>query len=127
MAVPPRRGLRPGKLDAGVFGADVASFRLHLAENKAERTIRAYTEAVRWFAAAHLLCQTSRTRWEQVDTQDVQRWMVHLLGRYSEAYAYQQYRALQQFFRWLAAEEELRGRGACRPGAGEAAVVMPFA
>ena len=108
MAVPPRRLLRPGKLDASVFGADVASFRLHLAaENKAERTIRAYTEAVRWFAAAHLLCQTSKTRWEQVDTQDVQRWMVHLLGRYSEAYAYQQYRALQQFFRWLAAEEEL--------------------
>ena len=99
-----------------MFGADVASFRLHLAENKAERTIRAYTEAVRWFAAAHLLCQTSRTRWEQVDTQDVQRWMVHLLGRYSEAYAYQQYRALQQFFRWLAAEEELRGCGACQPG-----------
>jgi site-specific recombinase XerD len=108
MAVPSRRLLRPGKLDAGVFGADVASFRLHLAaENKAERTIRAYTEAVRWFAAAHLLCQNSKTRWEQVDTQDVQRWMVHLLGRYSEAYAYQQYRALQQFFRWLAAEEEL--------------------
>jgi len=108
MAVPSRRLLRPGKLDASVFGADVASFRLHLAaENKAERTIRAYTEAVRWFAAAHLLCQTSKTRWEQVDTQDVQRWMVHLLGRYSEAYAYQQYRALQQFFRWLAAEEEL--------------------
>jgi len=108
MAVPPRRGLRPGKLDAGVLGADVASFRLHLAtENKAERTIRAYTGAVRWFAAAHLLCQTSKTRWQQVDTQDVQRWMVHLLGRYSEAYAYQQYRALQQFFRWLAAEEEL--------------------
>ena len=108
MAVPSRRLLRPGKLDASVFGADVASFRLHLAaENKAERTIRAYTEAVRWFAAAHLLCQASKTRWEQVDTQDVQRWMVHLLGRYSEAYAYQQYRALQQFFRWLAAEEEL--------------------
>ena len=107
-AVPPRRLLRSRKLDAGVFGADVASFRLHLAaENKAERTIRAYTEAVRWFAAAHLLCQTSKARWEQVDKQDVQRWMVHLLGHYSEAYAYQQYRALQQFFRWLAAEDEL--------------------
>ena len=106
--MPPRRLLRPRKLDAGVFGADVASFRLHLAaENKAERTIRAYTEAVRWFAAAHLLCQTSKARWEQVDKQDVQRWMVHLLGHYSEAYAYQQYRALQQFFRWLAAEDEL--------------------
>jgi hypothetical protein len=65
MAAPPRRLLRPRKLDAGVFGADVASFRLHLAaENKAERTITAYTEAVRWFAAAHLLCQTSKARWE---------------------------------------------------------------
>ena len=107
-AVPPRRLLRSRKLDAGVFRAEVASFRLHLAaENKAERTIRAYTEAVRWFAAAHLLCQTSKARWEQVDKQDVQRWMVHLLGHYSEAYAYQQYRALQQFFRWLAAEDEV--------------------
>ena len=89
MAVPSRRRLRPGQLDAGLFGADVASFRLHLAaENKAERTIRVYTEAVRWFAAAHLLRETGKTRWEQVDTQDVQRWMVWLLGRYSEAYAY---------------------------------------
>ena len=26
--------------------------------------------------------------------------MVHLLGRYSEAYAYQQYRALQEFIRF---------------------------
>jgi hypothetical protein len=43
-------------LDAGVLGADVASFRLHLAaENKAERTIRTYTEAVCWFAAGSLL------------------------------------------------------------------------
>ena len=84
-----------------MFGTDVASFRLHLAaENKAERTIKAYTEAVRWFAAAHLLCQTSKTRWEHVDKQDMQRWMVHLLGRYSEAYAYQQYRALQEFIRF---------------------------
>jgi integrase/recombinase XerD len=33
--------------------------------------------------------------------------MVHLLGCYSEAYAYRQYRALQQFFRWLAAEDEI--------------------
>ena len=47
IAVPPRRLLRPRKLDAGAFGTDVASFRLHLAaENKAERTIKAYTEAV---------------------------------------------------------------------------------
>jgi integrase/recombinase XerD len=37
----------------------------------------------------------------------VQRWLVHLLTRYSDAYASNQFRALQQFFRWLADEEDL--------------------
>jgi integrase/recombinase XerD len=32
---------------------------------------------------------------------------VHLLTRYSDAYASNQFRALQQFFRWLAEEEQL--------------------
>jgi integrase/recombinase XerD len=42
-----------------------------------------------------------------VDAQDIQRWLVWLLSRYSDAYASNQYRGLQQFFKWLAAEEEL--------------------
>jgi len=33
--------------------------------------------------------------------------MAWLLDRYSTAYASNQYRALQQFFKWLAAEDEL--------------------
>jgi hypothetical protein len=33
-------------------------------------TIRTYTEAVQWFAAAHLPGQTSRDAWEQVDSQE---------------------------------------------------------
>jgi integrase/recombinase XerD len=37
----------------------------------------------------------------------VQRWVAWLLGSYSEAYARQQYRSLRQFFRWLAAEDEV--------------------
>lgn len=49
---------------------------------------------------------TDKTRWEQVGSQDVQRWIVWLLRRYSAAYARQQYQALRQFFRWLAAEAE---------------------
>ena len=100
---------RPCKqLDAGVFQPEIGSFRLHLAaEGKAAKTIRNYAEAVQWFAAACLLRQTLRTRWEQVDGRDIERWMVHLLGRYSQAYASNQYRALQQFFKWWAAEEEL--------------------
>jgi site-specific recombinase XerD len=48
-----------------------------------------------------------RARLGQVDTQDVQRWVVWLLRHCSETYAYQQYHSLQQFFRWLAAEEEI--------------------
>jgi len=107
-AVPKRRRRRPKQLGAGPFAADVASFGLHLAaENKAAGTIRIYTEAPLWFAAAHLLRETDKTRWEQVDTQDVQRWIAWLLGSYSEAYARQQYRSLRQFFRWLAAEDEV--------------------
>ena len=48
-----------------------------------------------------------RASWEQVDRQDIQQWMAWLLDRYSSAYASNQYRALQQFFKWLAAEDEL--------------------
>jgi integrase/recombinase XerD len=63
-----------------------------------------YTEAVRRFATAHLLRETGCASWEQVCGQDVQRWMVWLLSRYSDSYASNQYRALQQFFRWWAEE-----------------------
>src|SRR5258707_15830903 len=94
------------QLDAGPFAADVESFRLHLAaENKAAGTVRTYTEAALWFAAAHLLRETGKTRWRQVRAQDVQRWTVRLLALYSDAYARNQFPALQHFFRWLAAED----------------------
>jgi site-specific recombinase XerD len=54
---------------------------------------------------AHLIPRTGCTRWEQVSGHDVQRWLVHLLTRYSDAYASNQFRALQEFFRWLAEEQ----------------------
>jgi hypothetical protein len=95
-------------LDAGPFAPEIGSFRLHLAaEGKAPKTVRTYTEAVQWFAAAHLIPRASRTRWDEVDGHDVQRWLVHLLTLYSDAYASNQFRALQQFFRWRAEEEQL--------------------
>jgi site-specific recombinase XerD len=78
------------------------------AEGKSAKTVRIYTEAVHWFAAAHLIPATSRARWEQVSGQDIQRWIVWLLGRYSDSYASNQYRALQQFFKWWAGEEDLQ-------------------
>ncbi len=101
----PRSPQQPKQLDAGIFQAEISSFALRrAAEGKAAKTIRTYTEAVRWFAAARLPGPAS---WEQVDRQDIQQWMAWLLDRYSSAYASNQYRALQQFFKWLAAEDEL--------------------
>jgi site-specific recombinase XerD len=91
-----------------VFQPEISSFRLALAaEAKAAKTVRMYTEAVQWFAAGHLIPQTGWTRWEQVSGQDIQWWTVWLLSRYSESYASNQYRALQQFFKWWSEEEEL--------------------
>jgi site-specific recombinase XerD len=102
------RSRQPKPLTAGPFQRTISSFRLHLAaENKSAKTVRMYTEAVQWFAAAHLLRQTTRSGWDQVAGQDIQAWMVWLLGRYSDSYASNQYRALQQFFRWWSDEEEL--------------------
>jgi site-specific recombinase XerD len=54
-----------------------------------------------------MLDKAGKTCWEQADRQDVQEWMAWLFGRYSDAYASKQYLALQQFFKWLSAEEDL--------------------
>ena len=108
VTVPETRSGQPKQLDAGGFQPEISSFRLHLAaEGKAAKTVRTYTEAVQWFAAAYLRREGSRTCWEEVRKRDVQEWVAWLLGRYSAAYASNQYRALQQFFRWLAVEEEI--------------------
>jgi site-specific recombinase XerD len=108
MTAPQSASRTPKQLDAGSFQPEISSFRLHLAaEGKAEKTVRTYTEAVQWFAGEHLLTHAAGGAWEQVTRQDVQRWIAWLLDRYSSAYASNQYRALQQFFKWLAAEDEI--------------------
>jgi site-specific recombinase XerD len=105
MTAPRPRSRQPKQLDAGIFQAEINSFALRLAaEGKAAKTTRTYTEAVQWFAAARL---TEQVSWEQVTSRDAQQWMAWLLSRYSAAYASNQYRALQQFFKWLAAEDQL--------------------
>ena len=107
MARPQQQRRLAGPLDAGPLGADIGSFRLHLAaEGKAARTVQGYTGAVRWFAAAWLLGPAGKTSWDQVDARDIQQWVVYLLDQYSSAYASIQFRALRQFFKWLAAEDE---------------------
>jgi integrase/recombinase XerD len=84
------------------------SFVLHLAaEGKAARTVQGYTSAVRWFAVGYLAGEPGKTSWEQVDAHDIQRWMSQLLRQYSGAYASIQFRALRQFFKWRAGEDEV--------------------
>jgi hypothetical protein len=99
MTAPQAFPRQPKQLDAGIFQAAINSFALRLAaEGKAAKTIWTYTEAVQWFAATRLSGRPGLGSWEQVTSRGIQRWMAWLLGRYSTAYASNQYRALQQFF-----------------------------
>ena len=98
-------------LDAGVFQPMIGSFDLHLqAEKKSPNTIRTYLDAAQWFAAERLI-PAGYASWEDVKARDVQEWTVTLLGRYSDAYANNQFRALQQFFKWHATEDPDEPRG----------------
>ena len=55
MTAPQSRSRQAKLLDAGCLQPEISSFRLHLAAGgKAARTVRTCTEAVQWFAAAHL-------------------------------------------------------------------------
>jgi hypothetical protein len=54
---------------------------------------------VQRFAAAYLAGQACRTGWDQVGGQDIEHWMVHLLGRYCSAYASNRYRGLSTMLR----------------------------
>ena len=83
----------------------IDSFEISLeAERKSPKTVRTYTEAARWLAGAHLL-PAGMTDWEAVTARDVQRWII---AAYSDTYANNQFRALQQFFKWLSAEDPER-------------------
>jgi integrase/recombinase XerD len=93
------------KLDAGPFTPMTDSFDLHLrAERKSAKTIRTYVEAALWFAAEYLT-GAGLTDWSEARARHVQEWVTILLGRYSDQYANNQFRALQQFFKWYATED----------------------
>ena len=104
----------PKILHAGSFQPLIDSFELHLAaEKKSPKTIRTYIEAAQWFAGAHLLPDPDedsglgcgKARWREVTGDDVRVWVVALLASYSDSYANNQFRALQQFFKWYATED----------------------
>jgi site-specific recombinase XerD len=92
-------------LTAGTLRPMTDSFELHLrAERKSEKTIRTYIEAALWLAAEYLLPHDV-TDWFDVRARHVQEWTATLLGRCSDSYANNQFRALQQFFKWYATED----------------------
>jgi site-specific recombinase XerD len=83
----------------------ISSFELHLrAEKKSPKTIRTYIEAAQWLAAEYLIPNGIKF-WADVTARHVQEWTVILLDRYSDSYANNQFRALQQFFKWHATED----------------------
>ena len=95
----------PRNLDAGSFQPMVDSWDLHLrAEKKSPKTIRTYLEAAQWLAAEYLI-PAGFAGWDEVRAKHVQEWIILLLGRYSDSYANNQFRALQQFFKWRATED----------------------
>jgi integrase/recombinase XerD len=92
-------------LEAGQFQPMIDSWDLHLrAERKSAKTVRTYIEAAQWLAAEYLLPNGIKY-WSDVRARHVQEWTVTLLGRYSDSYASNQFRALQQFFRRHATED----------------------
>jgi site-specific recombinase XerD len=83
------------------------SFRRTLrAEDKSERTVKSYTEAVRLFAdflaeRGHPLAVDGITR------DDVRAFVADQLERWKPLTALNRYRGLQAFFKWAVAEGEL--------------------
>jgi site-specific recombinase XerD len=97
--------------DPGPFGTWVRSFDIHLrSEQKAKSTVRGYTEAaVR--LAGWLLAETDVRTWDKVTKDHIKRyqvWMGETVG-YSLGHQANQYRCLQQFWRWYAEEEDVPG------------------
>lgn len=85
-----------------------ASFRRHLrAANKAPRTVQTYLDAVDHFGR-YLRAVGAPADVGLIDTAHVEGWLVKLHddGRRAASVA-NRYRSLQQFFRWLADEEEI--------------------
>jgi len=84
----------------------VASFGRHLrARNLAPKTVEIYTGATRAFA--RWLTAEGIAGWSAVRRAEVEQYVGDLARDRSAGYASNQYRALQQFFKWLLAEEEI--------------------
>ena len=90
---------------------------------RADKTTRMYRQAVEWFAAEYLATSGQPphapdtperytfdpvTDWADVTRAHIRGWLACLFARgYTDSYVNNQYRCLQQFFRWFAEDEEV--------------------
>jgi site-specific recombinase XerD len=92
---------------AGNLSALNGSFRRTLrAEDKSERTVKSYTEAVRLFAD-FLAKRGHSLTVEAITRDDVRAFVADQLERWRPLTALNRYRGLQAFFKWAVAEGEL--------------------
>jgi len=100
MTAPRPRSPQPKQLDAGIPGRDqlVRSAAAHRGQGRQDDP-----DLHRGGAAVRRRAPARPAQLGQAGRQHIQRWMCWLLDRYSNAYASNQYRALQQFFKLLAA------------------------
>lgn len=92
---------------AGDLSALNGSFRRTLrAEDKSERTVTSYTEAVRLFAD-FLAARRHPLTVDAVTRDDVRAFIADQLERWKPLTAQNRYRGLQAFFKWTVAEGEL--------------------
>jgi site-specific recombinase XerD len=109
MALGQRLTVRMSTVDTPPFASLVTSFGRHLrARNLSKKTVEIYLGAA-GALAAWLAENTDRRSWDQVAKADLEDWLGDLLAERSAGHASNQYRAVQQLFKWLAAEEEIPG------------------
>jgi integrase/recombinase XerC len=89
------------------FSPLVTSFRRHLrARNLSPKTIEIYLGAAA-VLQSWLESHSAASSWDEVRKADLETWLGGLLSERSAGHASNQYRAVQQFFKWLTAEEEI--------------------
>lgn len=89
------------------FDVLIDSFVISLqARHLAKNTVRIYGGAARALAA-WLACNTTATDWPEVTRADVRAWVVYLIDTSTPGNASNNYRAAQQMFKFLLAEDEI--------------------
>jgi site-specific recombinase XerD len=90
------------------FEALSVSFRRALqANNKSPRTVQTYSEGLRLFGQ-FLIAQGMPTEVENIRREHIEAFVIDLLQHYKPATANNRFRALQAFFKWCLAEDEIR-------------------